>query len=140
MAGLVNVDIGSALTGIGSLARSLRAAITGKEPIDSVKAAELALKAEEMEAGLLNAQAAINQVEAASSNMFIAGWRPFIGWVCASGVAMEFVVKPLVLWSAALAHYAVVLPAFDTAAMIGMVTSMLGLAAYRTVEKTQRMK
>ena len=48
----VNLELGNIFTGLGGLAKDLRAAFTGKEPIDANKAAELALKAQELEASI----------------------------------------------------------------------------------------
>src|SRR5260370_31345958 len=43
-----------------------------------------------------------NKVEAANSNIFVAGWRPFIGWVCGGGLAYQYLVDPLFSWFAAI--------------------------------------
>ena len=46
----------------------------------------------------LIAQMEVNKAEAAHSSLFVAGWRPFVGWVCGSTLAYQFVVYPLFLW------------------------------------------
>ncbi|HEY8877782.1 MAG TPA: holin family protein [Roseateles sp.] len=79
----------------------------------------------------------INKQEAASSNAFVAGWRPFVGWVCGTGFAVQFVVGPLAEWGAALAGHPVKFPQMDMATMMPLLFGMLGLGAYRSVEKVK---
>ena len=76
------------------------------------------------------AQAAINQVEAGHRSMFVAGWRPFIGWVCGSGLAYAFIGNPALQWFTGEPG-----PELPTEAMISLVMSLLGLGALRTFEK-----
>jgi hypothetical protein len=142
MAGLFNVDLGTALSGIGTLAKDIRTAITGKEPISAERAAELALKVQELELetlrsenSLLQVQAEINKVEAASPNLFIAGWRPAVGWICGLALLVEFVVKPWLAWGLARSGHPATLPELDMAQLVGLLVGMLGMAGYRTYEK-----
>jgi len=44
------------------------------------------------------AQVAVNTTEAASSSLFIGGWRPFIGWICGAGLGYEFLLRPMMVW------------------------------------------
>jgi Holin of 3TMs, for gene-transfer release len=83
----------------------------------------------------LHDQAAVNQVEAASQKLFVAGWRPFIGWVCGSGLAVQFIVGPVVTWAAALAKHPVVFPTLDMGTLMTLLLGMLGLGTMRTFEK-----
>ena len=55
-------------------------------------------------------QLEINKVEAASSNPFTSGWRPFVGWTCGAGFAVQFVVGPLGDWVSALVGHPVKFP------------------------------
>jgi hypothetical protein len=75
-----------------------------------------------------------NKVEAASPNMFVAGWRPFIGWVCGSGLAYQYLADPLISWFAAIMHYPMP-PSLDLGTLITMLAGLLGLGGMRTVEK-----
>ena len=43
-------------------------------------------------------QADINKVEAGHKSIYVAGWRPFIGWVCGFALATMFIVKPTVIF------------------------------------------
>lgn len=56
-----------------------------------------ALKEMEVQWENANAQIKVNEQEAASTNIFVAGWRPFVGWVCGSAFAWTFVLQPIVV-------------------------------------------
>jgi hypothetical protein len=83
----------------------------------------------------ITGQMDINKVEAASSSLFVSGWRPSIGWVCGAGFAVQFVVGPLAEWGAALAGHPVKFPQMDTGTMMPLLLGMLGLGGLRTAEK-----
>jgi hypothetical protein len=138
-AGLATAATSGAIQGtlgaIGQTAIDIRTAITGEEPIDAAAAAELAVKAQQIQADVLLAQAKINEAEARSASVFVAGWRPALGWICATGIGIEFIVRPLADWIAALCGTTVATPTLDVGQLIALVVSMLGIAAYRTVEK-----
>lgn len=79
----------------------------------------------------------IDKVEAASSSLFVAGWRPFIGWICGVAFGVQFVVGPLASWGSRLYGHPVDFPPMDVATMMPLLFGMLGLGAYRTAEKLQ---
>lgn len=110
---------------------------------DPAKAAEAKLKLFEMErqgelVGLTG-QLEINKVEAANPSLFVSGWRPFIGWVCGIGLAMQFLVSPLITWGAAIAGLSLVLPTLDLGVLVTMLGGMLGLGGLRTIEKVKEV-
>ncbi len=80
-------------------------------------------------------QLEINKAEAASPNPFTSGWRPFIGWTCGAGFAVEFVIGPVGEWVCSLAGHPVKFPQMDLGTMMPLLFGMLGLGAYRTAEK-----
>ena len=82
------------------------------------------------------AQAEVNLEEAKSPSMFVAGWRPAVGWVCVFGFGYSFILQPLMNGVLALFHVAT-LPGLDTGPLMTLMMGMLGLAATRTVEKVQ---
>lgn len=92
------------------------------------------------EVKLAQAQAAINTEEAKSDSVFIAGWRPFIGWICGSGLAIQFVVSPIGTFVAGLFGKVVQIPNLDLGTLMTLLFGMLGLGAYRTAEKIQVIK
>ena len=83
----------------------------------------------------ITGQMEINKVEAASSSLFVSGWRPSIGWICGAGFAVQFVIGPLAEWGAALAGHPVKFPQMDTGTMMPLLLGMLGLGGLRTAEK-----
>ena len=100
---------------IGSLALDIREAIKGKE-MDPQRLIEL--------------QSEINKVEAQSRSVFVAGWRPFIGWVCGFAFAFHYIVMPLLI------AYTDIKPVdFDTNSLFTVLMGMLGLGGLRTFEK-----
>jgi len=84
---------------------------------------------------LAKAQIGVNAVEAASASLFVAGWRPFIGWTCGAAMAYKFILAPLLMFGAAYAGHAVSLPVLDFGEMSTVLLGMLGLGGLRTVEK-----
>ena len=102
-------------------------------------AAELSTMAERHAQELAKGQLEVNKVEAASKSMFVAGWRPAVGWVCVLGMAMNFIIVPMGNFGLSLADIQVVIPMIDTSQMMPVLMGMLGLGAMRTVEKVQKV-
>ena len=83
-------------------------------------------------------QSDVNKVEAASTRIFIAGWRPFVGWVCGAGLAMSTIVSPLLTWISAVCGHPTTFPKLDDPLLQSTLAGMLGLGfGLRTVEKLQ---
>jgi hypothetical protein len=103
--------------------------------------ADALLKLRELEQSgdlaVIAGQVEINKIEAASKLTFISGWRPFVGWVCASALAFSLVLSPLIEWVAVLTGHPVKAPALDTSLLGTLLIGMLGLGGMRTVEKLQ---
>lgn len=83
------------------------------------------------------AQSDTNKIEAGSADKFTSRWRPFIGWVCGTGLAVQFLVGPLFTWIAALVGYPIVFPSLDMGTLLTLLLGMLGLGGMRTIEKLQ---
>lgn len=75
-----------------------------------------------------------NKVEATSSSLFVAGWRPAVGWVCAGGLAYQYLVDPLFSWFALIVHWPVP-PTLDMQTLITMLGGLLGFGAMRSYDK-----
>ena len=99
------------------------------------KMAELEDQAQARADALLQGQIEVNKVEAASGSLFVAGWRPFIGWVSGFGVAWTFVLSPMVEWISKLFGWTGTMPELDTGQLMTLILAMLGIGAQRTVEK-----
>ena len=98
---------------------------------------ELSTMAEKHAQELAKGQLEVNKTEAAHKNLFVAGWRPAVGWVCVLGMAGNFLVIPLANFALALSSSVITIPLIDTSEMMPVLIGMLGLGAMRTVEKTK---
>lgn len=84
------------------------------------------------------AQLKINEVEAASDSLFVAGWRPAVGWVCATALAWQFVGLQVAIFGLRVFHQDIgPLPQFDYASLSPILLGMLGLGAMRSYEKVK---
>jgi roadblock/LC7 domain-containing protein len=81
------------------------------------------------------AQVEVNKVEAGHSSVFVAGWRPSIGWVCAAGLAWAFVLAPVTSWALLVLGIKAELPAIQFDHLFELVLAMLGIGGLRTFEK-----
>jgi hypothetical protein len=83
-------------------------------------------------------QLEVNKVEAASSDTFVSGWRPFIGWVCGFSLAYKFIFYPFIIFLCALSKTQIevsIIPVIDTGELMPILLGILGLGAMRTYEK-----
>ena len=97
---------------------------------------DLATMAERHAQELVKGQIEINKAEAQHRSLFVAGWRPFVGWTCGVALAYHFVVAPLVLFATAYAGVEIpALPEFDMGSLLTVLMGMLGLGGLRTFEK-----
>jgi hypothetical protein len=81
------------------------------------------------------AQIAVNAEEAKSSSFFVAGWRPFTGWVCGVALAYVSLLEPIARFVATLAGYSGTFPTIDTTMTMQVLLGMLGLGALRSTDK-----
>jgi hypothetical protein len=81
-------------------------------------------------------QLAVNLAEAAHRSVFVAGWRPFIGWVCGAALAYNFIFRDLLVWALATwTPAAPIPPALQMDQLMTVLLGLLGLGTLRTVEK-----
>ena len=83
------------------------------------------------------AQVEVNKQEAASQSMFVAGWRPSVGWICSISMGYHFIVQPLLVFILKANGIEVELPEFEFAQLSTILMGMLGLGGLRTYEKLQ---
>jgi len=102
---------------VGNLAWEIREAIKGKE-LDPNE--------------LISLQTKINEIEAKHRTVFVAGWRPFIGWVCGIALAYNFVIRDLLIWAL---DPNPIPPALQMEHLLTVLMGMLGLGGLRTYEK-----
>jgi hypothetical protein len=126
-----------------SAAIELGTSVINKLWPDPVKQAEEQRKLQELaqkgdlaqlnaEIQLLIAQIDLNKVEAAHKSIFVAGWRPFIGWVCGLGLMYNVIAAPfLSIW--------LTVPEVQTELLYPVLLGMLGLGGMRSFEKVKRV-
>ena len=76
----------------------------------------------------IKAQLEVNKTEAAHPSIFVSGWRPAVGWVCVAGMAINFIVVPMI------GGY-LEIEALDTSEMMPVLLGMLGLGGMRSYER-----
>ena len=81
------------------------------------------------------AQLEVNKEEAKSRNVFIAGWRPFIGWTCGLALCWTYILQPVAQFVLAQTDHLIDLPGLDMSTMMPVLLGMLGLGGLRTWEK-----
>ena len=101
---------------------------------------DLATMAEKHAQELAKGQIEINKAEAAHKSMFVAGWRPFVGWTCGGALAWHFVGQPIAVFVITFAGVeAPPLPAFEMESLLTVLLGMLGLGGLRSWEKTKQV-
>lgn len=138
--GMVNVDLNP-----GGILKAIFDGIdelvtTDEEKMQLKNAASQAaidgrLKEWAINAGLMQGQIDLNKTEAASGNPWSAGWRPAIGWVCASALFYQYLLAPLVMWAAELLGHPLPTPPTLDDMLWQLLFGMLGLGLLRTAEK-----
>ncbi len=104
------------------------------ETDDEKRAAEI-IKARMMMKPSL-AQIELNKIEAGHRSIFVAGWRPFIGWVCGFALAYNFIIRDLIAWVMVNTGATASLPPdLAIGELMTVLLGMLGLGAMRTAEK-----
>ena len=101
---------------------------------------EIATMAEKHAQELAKGQLAINAEEAKSRNIFVAGWRPFVGWTCGIALFAHFILFPSVdVITAYLGYETPTYPAFDMDTLMTVLLGMLGLGGMRSFEKYKKL-
>lgn len=96
------------------------------------------------EVSLLLAQVDLNKTEAQHPSVFVAGWRPAIGWVCAMSLFTYYVPYCLAatgmwVYQCVNAGSLVERPDLNIADLVGLVAAMLGVGLPRTYEKVKEV-
>lgn len=130
------LGIGAIIDSVGKVASDL--ITTDKERI------ELELEGKRIDQATDLAQMEVNKTEAQNQNLFVAGWRPAIGWVGAAAMAYQFLAYPLLVWSWTWMQAEQIVPQevkpppmLDTEALWVILSAMLGIAGMRSFEKTR---
>ena len=114
-------------------------AVAGMSPSDLVKMKEIddsfQLEMQRQGIQLQMAQIAVNTEEAKSTNWFVAGWRPAVGWIGAFSLAYASIIEPILRFVSTMNGYTGKFPLLDTNITMQVLFGMLGLGVARTVEK-----
>lgn len=104
----------------------------------------IGLEAARIDADLIKGQQDINRTEAQHSSIFVAGWRPAIGWVGVSALSYQYILYPLLVWAWSWMQAQGWIPAgqtpppiLDIEALMVLMTGILGIASARTFEKVK---
>ena len=120
----------ASVTGIGEVAD------LAKDVIGRIWPDKTEQERAELSAALLvvQGQLQVNQAEAASSSVFVAGWRPAFGWCGAAGFIYATILQPLLAWGAAIKGWPAP-PSLNLDLLWVVITGMLGIGGLRTMEK-----
>ncbi len=128
MLGLIKTALGPILEGVLMLIPDKNARAAAKEQFESQILNAMV--------GLVQGQLAINQKEAEHGSLFVAGWRPAIGWICGSALGWNYIVQPIMSWAIFISGGDLAdAPRLDTAELTTILLGMLGLGGLRTYEK-----
>ncbi len=121
----------AALPVVGTLISGLLDTLSG----DKKAQAEQALKLLEMAQAEAQGQMEVNKSEATHNSIFVAGWRPFIGWVCGGALAFQYILRPFWVWIAAVWYPDAPIPPTLDGMLWELVFGMLGIGGLRSIEK-----
>lgn len=82
-------------------------------------------------------QIQIDQTEAASNSIFVAGWRPFVGWICGGGLGYEFLLRPLLTFGVGFFKAGYSAPGLDMGTLMELLLALLGMGVMRSFDKMQ---
>lgn len=121
--------------------------LNGMKPNDQIRLKEIDIEFKKFiieqdnkiflaELGLIQGQLEINKIEAAHQSVFVAGWRPYVGWVCGSGLLYAALVEPVLRFACTVIFdYKGAYPEIDKAMLLQVLIGLLGMASLRTYEK-----
>lgn len=96
------------------------------------------LELAKLDSQALQNQTDINKIEAASTNLFVSGWRPFVGWVCGIALAYTYIGEPVLRFIAqVLFGYVGAFPVLNTNELYTVLLGLLGLGGMRSFEKVK---
>ncbi len=98
---------------------------------------ELSTMAEKHAQELLKGQLEVNKTEAAHKSLFVAGWRPAIGWICGFSIGYHFILEPIIQYILIVNAIQFETPEFDFSQLSTIVMAMLGMSGLRSYEKTK---
>lgn len=129
-------DIAGAIKTVGNLIDDLHTSKEEERAFD--------LEEKKIDATVSAGQMTINRYEAQHKSVFVAGWRPAIGWTGAFALAYKFVFYELILWGWSLADIFFEIPAgvkppppLDATQLYPIILGMLGIGGMRSYDKAK---
>jgi|TARA_R110000824_G_scaffold319012_1_gene506145 hypothetical protein len=120
---------GDLVKSVGGIIDSLH---TSQEEKDNAK-----IKLQALENELKTKQIDVNKVEAGHRSIFVAGWRPFLGWVSGISVAFVYLFQPFIVMVLKIFGSDIELPTLDLSQLMPLILGMLGLGGLRSFEKAR---
>jgi hypothetical protein len=120
---------GDLVKSVGGIIDSLH---TSQEEKDNAK-----IKLQALENELKTKQIDVNKVEAGHRSIFVAGWRPFLGWVSGISVAFVYLFQPFIVMVLKIFGSDIELPTLDLSQLMPLILGMLGLGGLRSFEKVR---
>jgi hypothetical protein len=135
------MGIGSIIEGVGKVAGDL--ITTDKERLQmALEERKLDLEEKKVDQATDLAQVDINKIEAASSSLFVSGWRPAVGWVGVFGLAYQFLGYPVMQWGWSFLQGIDIIPNglaappnLDVEQLLVLLSGLLGFGGMRSFEK-----
>jgi hypothetical protein len=135
------MGIGSIIEGVGKVAGDL--ITTDKERLQmALEDRKLDLEEKKIDQATDLAQVDINKIEAASSSLFVSGWRPAVGWVGVFGLAYQFLGYPVMQWGWSFLQGVDIIPSglaappnLDVEQLLVLLSGLLGFGGMRSFEK-----
>ena len=128
--------LGGILGGKGGALKTI-AKVVGKIHTSEEEKLDKKILMQRIQQKLAEKQLDVNAKEASHRSIFVAGWRPFIGWIGGLALMFEFILSPCIEWYAKFAGLNLTAPEIQTGPLLAIVTSMLGVAGMRSFEKAK---
>ena len=86
-------------------------------------------------------QLRVNEAEANNPNLFVSGWRPFIGWICGGALFYQYIFLPIGMYVLSFVSPAGVTALVNAPKLDDnlwqLMIGMLGMGALRSFEKVK---
>lgn len=155
------LGIGTIIDNVGKIADDLITTDEERRSFD-LKERSMGLKEQAMSASLVKGQLDVNSNEAKHASLFVAGWRPFIGWIGGLALAYQFLLYPLLVWLWVLLQAYNIIPChldlsgvtldadnqqcsfkpppvFDADVLFTIIMGMLGIGGMRSYDKVKKV-
>ena len=130
--GLLDFSLGTIMEGVDNIIDDFHLSDTEKAKM-AMQEKELEVKLAQMDTDLASKQIDVNIAEASNPPIFVAGWRPFLGWVGGLALVYKYIFSQIIMyiWCIAIAKEWIpkgtaIPPELDVTALIGFLTILVG--------------